>query len=69
MLEKDKMDRINVLARAAKVRELSASEKAEQASLRSEYLKEFRKSFKAQLDKIEVVDGDEPPVKKPKRKS
>ena len=56
MLEKDKMDRINTLARASKERALSESEKAEQNKLRSEYLKKFRESFKAQLDNIEVVD-------------
>ena len=59
MLDKTKMDRINVLARASKERELSESEKTEQAELRSEYLKAFRKSFKEQLERIEVVDGDE----------
>ena len=66
MLEKHKMNRINELARASKVRALSEHERVEQAALRAEYLAKFRESFKAQLDKIEVVDGDGP---HPKRKN
>ena len=57
MLEKKKIDRINELARASKVRELDESEKAEQAALRKEYLENFRAGFKAQLEQIEIVDG------------
>lgn|GEM_PF-5629038 len=53
------MDRINQLARTAKVRELGADEKAEQAALRAEYLEKFRAGFRAQLEQIELVDGDE----------
>ena len=60
------MHRINVLARASKERDLSEDEKSEQATLRTEYLKKFRESFKAQLEKIEVVDGDEQPPKETK---
>ena len=59
MLEKQKMDRINELARASNTRELKENEKAEQKALRTEYLEKFRESFRAQLDKIEVVDKDE----------
>ena len=66
MLEKHKMDRINELARASKVRSLSDGEKAEQAVLRSEYLKKFRESFRAHLDNIEIVDGDGPDPKNKK---
>ena len=58
MLEKHKMDRINELARASKVRALSEAEKAEQAELRAEYLEKFREGFRAQLEQIEIVDGD-----------
>ena len=53
------LDRINELARASKERDLSEEEKAEQASLRSEYLEKFRASFRAQLEQIELVDSDD----------
>ena len=56
MLEKQKMDRINELARASKVRELDEDERAEQADLRAEYIEKFRASFRAQLEQIELVD-------------
>ena len=59
MLEKQKMNRINELARAAKERPLSESELEEQAALRLEYLEAFRSSFKNQLDNITIVDGDD----------
>ena len=58
MLEKQKMDRINELARASKDRGLSEAEKNEQKALREEYLKKFREGFRAQLDQIEIVDGE-----------
>ena len=45
-MEKEKVDRINELARLKKERELTEEEKAEQAKLREEYLKEFRKSLR-----------------------
>ena len=58
MFEKEKMNRINELARASKVRALGEDEKAEQAALRSEYLENFREGFRAQLEQIELVDGE-----------
>ena len=58
MLDKPKMDRINELARASKERDLDEDERAEQAALRAEYLARFRESFSAQLESIELVDGD-----------
>ena len=59
ILEKQKMDRINELARAAKVRALDEGEMAEQAALRAEYLERFREGFRAQLEQIEIVDDFE----------
>ena len=59
MLDKEKMNRINELARASKERELNDAEKTEQAGLREEYLVKFREGLKAQLDMIEIVDGEE----------
>lgn len=58
-MEKEKIDRINFLARKQKSVGLSVEEKAEQRTLREEYLAEFRASFKAQLDhtSIQYPDG------------
>ena len=55
-MDKKKIDRINELAKKSKTTGLTDIEKAEQKSLREEYLNAVRKSFKAQLDKIEIVD-------------
>ena len=63
MLEKHQMDRINELARASKERALSDEEKAEQKTLREEYLKKFRASFRAHLDQIKIVDEDGQEIK------
>ena len=45
-MDKIKVDRINELARISKTRELSEEEKAEQKSLREEYLAEVRRMLK-----------------------
>ncbi|MGN0180947.1 MAG: DUF896 domain-containing protein [Candidatus Ornithomonoglobus sp.] len=56
-MEKAKIERINELARKSRTAEgLTDKEKTEQAALRKEYLAAVRKSFKAQLDNIEIVD-------------
>lgn len=62
MLSKDKIDRINELARKSKVVGLSEEEKIEQNNLRQEYLAKFRESFRAQLENIEIVDSIEEDV-------
>ena len=46
MMEKEKIDRINELGRLAKERELTEEEKAEQKSLREEYLKYVRATLR-----------------------
>ena len=56
MLSKEKIERINTLAKLSKTRELTGEEKKEQIQLREEYIKSFRKSFRTQLDSIEIVD-------------
>ncbi|KAB3529025.1 DUF896 domain-containing protein [Alkaliphilus serpentinus] len=56
MLTKEKLNRINELVKISKTRELTGEEKLEQKKLREEYIKNFRKSFKDQLDRIEIVD-------------
>lgn len=56
-MEKEKIQRINELAKKSKTDGLSDEEKAEQASLRAEYLAAIRRNFKAQLDSIEYIDN------------
>lgn len=58
MLSKEKISRINELAKKSKVECLTPEEKEEQAELRAEYLGKFRENFKAQLECIEIVDDD-----------
>ncbi|WP_120167888.1 DUF896 domain-containing protein [Thermohalobacter berrensis] len=57
MLPKEKLDRINYLARKSKKEGLTEDEKKEQKKLREEYLKAFRKSFRQQLESIEIVEN------------
>jgi uncharacterized protein YnzC (UPF0291/DUF896 family) len=56
MLTKEKIDRINELARKSKTDCLSPEEKEEQAALRKEYLAKFREHFKGQLESIRFAD-------------
>ena len=64
-MEKEKIDRINELARASKERALSEDELAEQAALRREYIAEFRASFGGILDNtvIQRPDGTKEPLR------
>lgn len=59
MLGKEKLDRINFLANKKKAEGLTNSEAKEQEELRKEYLAAFRKSFRQQLDHIEIVDKEQ----------
>ncbi|GIO26244.1 DUF896 domain-containing protein [Ornithinibacillus bavariensis] len=57
MLSKEKLLRINELAKKAKSEEgLTEKEKVEQEKLRGEYLKNVRSSFKNQLKTLTVID-------------
>jgi uncharacterized protein YnzC (UPF0291/DUF896 family) len=56
MITKEKIDRINELARKKKECGLTEDESDEQMTLRAEYLSAIRTSLKAQLDNIEIVD-------------
>ncbi len=58
MLSQEKLDRINFLANKKKVEGLTEAELSEQKTLREEYLKAFRSSFRKQLDNIEIVYKD-----------
>lgn len=55
-MEKEKIARINELAKKAKSAKLTEEEAAEQNALRKEYLAAIRKNFKATLDSIEYTD-------------
>ena len=69
-MEKAKIDRINELAAKQNTPEgLTEEEKAEQAALRKEYIEEYRRALRAQLDStvIERPDGTREPLKKPKK--
>ena len=59
-MNKEKIARINELARKQKTEEgLTPEEKAEQAALREEYIRDFRASMRGILDStyIEYPDG------------
>ncbi|MDD4565764.1 MAG: DUF896 domain-containing protein [Eubacteriales bacterium] len=56
MLTKEKIDRINTLAKKSKLKTLTQEEKKEQSALREEYLKHFREHFRGQLESIQIVD-------------
>ncbi|WP_017472069.1 DUF896 domain-containing protein [Amphibacillus jilinensis] len=61
MLAKDKLDRINSLAKKSKHEGLTEQEKREQQKLREEYLSNVRKSFTNQFKSMKIVDpnGDD----------
>ena len=68
-MEKEKVLRINELARKSKTEEgLTPEEKIEQQQLREEYIIEFRKSMGMMLDNtvIEYPDGTRKSLKKDK---
>ena len=57
-MKKEKIDRINELARKKKTTGLTAEETAEQAELRHEYLAEFRENMKTILDNTVIQEPD-----------
>ncbi len=57
-MEKAKIDRINQLARKAKIEGLTDEEKAEQQKLRDEYRADFRASLVGQLDRVYIQEAD-----------
>lgn len=54
----EKIQRINALAKKAKAEGLTDEEKCEQQTLREEYVADFRRSLKAQLDNTVVINPD-----------
>lgn len=59
-MTKEKIDRINELARKSRTAEgLTADEKAEQAALRQEYRDGVKANLEGQLKNIEIVDKEQ----------
>ena len=58
-MTKEKIDRINELARKSRMAEgLTEEEKAEQAALRQEYRDGVKANLEGQLQNIDVVDKE-----------
>ena len=57
-MKQERIDRINELARKAKAEGLTDAEKAEQAKLRAEYIKDFRASLRGTLNNISIQEKD-----------
>ncbi len=68
-MEKEKIERINALARKRKAEGLTPEEKEEQDRLRKEYLAGFRENLEALLDNtvIQEPDGTRHALKKKDR--
>lgn len=64
MLKDSDIARINELAHKQKSVGLTDEEKEEQKRLRQLFLENFRAGFKQQLENIEIVDADDPRLKK-----
>lgn len=54
----EKIARINALYHKSKAEGLTAAEKEEQAALRKEYVADFRRNLRSQLDNIDVKNED-----------
>lgn len=67
-MDKQNIDRINELARAAKERALTPEEEKERAERREKYLKAFRSNFINQLEHtvIQREDGTKQPLRRKK---
>ncbi len=57
-MTKEKIDRINELARKQKAEGLTEQEKAEQKELRREYIESFKNSLISQLENTYIVEPD-----------
>ena len=64
-MEKEKINRINELARKSKTEGLTPAEKEEQAALRQEYIKDFRAQFGSVLEHtvVQYPDGSKKSLK------
>ena len=57
-MEKEKIERINELARKRKAEGLSEEEQLEQETLRKEYISGFRNNLQERLDSMVVQEPD-----------
>ncbi len=57
-MNQEKIERINWLSRKSKSEGLTPEELEEQALLRREYIDDFKRNLRAQLDLIDIVDED-----------
>ena len=57
-MEKEKIDRINFLAKKSKTEGLTEEEKAEQKALRDEYIAGFRANLRGILDNTYIQNPD-----------
>ena len=57
-MEKQKIERINQLAKLSRERELTREERQEQAALREEYISAVRSNLSSQLDNTYIVSED-----------
>ena len=64
----EKIKRINELYHLSQTRALTDEEKAEQASLRRDYIDSVKNNLKAQLDCIEIQEKDGTVTKLKKKK-
>ena len=66
IMEHEKIERINELARLVKERELTPEEQTERAALRKEYLDGFRENMRQILEGVVIQrpDGTKEPLKR-----
>ena len=57
-MTEEKIERINVLARKAKAEGLTEEEKIEQQALRREFIDDFKRNLRGQLDNISIKEDD-----------
>lgn len=57
-MDQKRLDRINELAHKAKAEGLTEAETAERQTLRDAYLKNFRESFRSQVEMLQVYDKE-----------
>ena len=55
-MDKEKIERINFLARKSKTEQLSEEEKIEQTELRNEYRQYMRNGYMAQFENTYIID-------------
>ncbi|MBQ8803562.1 MAG: DUF896 domain-containing protein [Tyzzerella sp.] len=57
-MTEEKIQRINVLYRKAKAEGLTEEEKKEQQILRQEFINDFKRNLRGQLDNISIQESD-----------